>query len=356
MTLLERVRGLIAREGPLSVARYMEICLHDPEQGYYAVRPRLGETGDFITAPLVSQMFGEILGLWVAEVWTRLGSPARMRLVELGPGHGVMMSDALRAAKRAPDFLDACEVWLVESSAPLRQSQAATLEGLTSPRWAAGLADVPADAPVIVLANEFLDCLPIRQGVRTPSGWRERRVGLDTAGELAFTAAEPIPTPPRLADVPVGTIVEWSDALTRFGSTVGALMVEAGGAALFIDYGRDRPGPGDTLQALRDHRKESPLGSPGQADLTAHADFPAFLDAARATGAAVGPIRTQGELLSALGIRVRAAALIKSRPDRAATIERQLERLIAPNQMGDLFKAAVVHQPGLVAPGFEIVS
>lgn len=356
MTLLDKVRGLIAGEGPLSVARYMEICLHDPEQGYYAVRPRLGETGDFITAPLVSQMFGELLGLWAAETWARLGRPAPVRLVELGPGHGVMISDALRAAKRAPGFLEACELWLVETSAPLRQRQAVALAELRTPRWAARLEDVPADAPMIVLANEFLDCLPVRQGVRTPSGWRERRVGLSAEGGLTFTPAEPISPPPRVADVPLGTVVEWSDALRVLGTTVGRLMAEAGGAALFIDYGRDGPGPGDTLQALRGHRKESPLANPGHADLTAHVDFPGFLDAAGAAGAAVGPIRTQGDLLSALGIRVRAAALAKSRPDRAATIERQLERLVAPSQMGDLFKAAVIHQPGLVAPGFEIMS
>ncbi len=356
MTLLDRVRGLIAGEGPLSVARYMEICLHDPEQGYYAVRPRLGEGGDFITAPLVSQMFGEILGLWAAETWTRLGRPALVRLVELGPGHGVMMSDALRAAKRAPGFLEACEVWLVETSGPLRQLQAEALSGAAEPRWVAQIDDIPADAPMIVLANEFLDCLPIRQGVLSPSGWRERRVGLGVDGSLAFTLGEPIVPPTYLAGALPGAIVEWSDALTSFGSTIGALMADAGGAALFIDYGRSRPGTGDTLQALRDHRKESPLATPGQADLTAHADFPAFLDAARKAGAAIGPIRTQGDLLSALGIRLRADALASARPDRAATIERQLERLIAPRQMGELFKAAVVNQADLVAPGFETVS
>jgi SAM-dependent MidA family methyltransferase len=356
VTLLDKVRGLIAREGPLSVARYMEICLHDPQRGYYAVRPRLGETGDFITAPLVSQMFGELLGVWAAETWARLGRPARTRLVELGPGHGVMISDALQAAKHAPGFLEVCELWLVETSAPLRQRQAKTLAGLRTPRWAARLEDVPADAPMIVLANEFLDCLPIRQGVRTPSGWRERRIGLDAADGLTFTPGESIGLPPGLIDVPLGTIVEWSEALRLLGATVGALMARCGGAALFVDYGREAPGAGDTLQALRGHHKESPLANPGRADLTAHVDFPAFLDAARAAGATVGPIRTQGEFLSALGVRVRADALAKSRPDRAATIERQLERLISPSQMGDLFKAAVVHQPGLVAPGFEIMS
>jgi NADH dehydrogenase [ubiquinone] 1 alpha subcomplex assembly factor 7 len=354
VTLLDRLRRLITREGPLSVDRYMDICLHDPEHGYYATRPQLGEAGDFITAPLVSQMFGELLGLWAAEVWTRLGRPERVRLVELGPGHGVMMGDALRAAKRVPGFLDACEVWLVETSAPLRRRQAAALEGSNLPRWASRLGAVPADAPMILLANEFLDCLPIRQGVRSPSGWRERRVGLDAGGGLAFSAAEPIRPPSSLADVPVGTVAERSDALRELGSTIGALVVRAGGAALFIDYGRAAPGPGDTLQALRGHRKESPLACPGEADLTAHVDFPAFLDAARATGAEVGPIRTQGAFLRDLGIDIRAAALAAARPDRAGTIARQLQRLIGPDQMGELFKVAVVCQPSLAAPGFEV--
>jgi SAM-dependent MidA family methyltransferase len=334
----------------------MEICLHDDEEGYYATSPRLGEAGDFITAPLVSQMFGELLGLWAAEAWARLGRPDRVRLVELGPGLGVMMGDALRAARLVPGFLEACEVWLVETSAPLRERQASALEGTPSPRWTGSLADVPADFPLIVLANEFLDCLPIRQAVRTSAGWRERRVGLDSAGGLAFVPAEPVAPPPGLARLPVGTIVEWSDALNRLGHTVGGLMTAAGGAALFIDYGRDTPGPGDTLQALREHCKESPLANPGRADLTAHVDFPAFLSAAQASGAAVGPIRTQGAFLSDLGVRGRAAALAKARPDRAATIHRQLQRLIGAEQMGELFKAAVVHQPGLSAPGFETLS
>lgn len=353
MTLLDRVRALIAREGPLPIARYMEICLHDPELGYYAVHPRLGEAGDFITAPLVSQMFGELLGLWAAEVWSRLGRPGRLRFVELGPGHGTMISDALRAARRAPGFIEACEVWLVETSAPLRQRQAAALEGAIDPVWTDQLEDVPADAPVILLANEFLDCLPICQAVRAETGWRERRVGLDAGGRLVFAAGEPVAPPAGGAGAPLGTVAEWSDALISVGAAVGALIARAGGAALFVDYGRDRPGPGDTLQALRGHRKESPLAHPGRADLTAHVDFPAFLAAASAAGAAVGPIRTQAAFLSDLGVRVRAAALAASRPDRAETLERQLERLIGPDQMGELFKVAVVRQPGLVAPGFE---
>jgi SAM-dependent MidA family methyltransferase len=349
----EWIRQLIAREGPLPVDRYMEICLHHPEGGYYAVRPGLGEAGDFITAPLVSQMFGELLGVWAAETWARLGRPLRIRLVELGPGSGAMIGDALRAARRAPGFLEACDLWLVESSAPLREQQAAALHGVASPLWATRLEEVPADAPMIILANEFLDCLPIRQAILTPLGWRHRRIGLNAEGELSFVAAEAVATPPGCADAAVGAVGEWSDALASLGAAVGARMAGAGGAALFIDYGRDSPGPGDTLQALRQHRKESVLANPGAADLTAHVDFPAFLAAASTAGADVGPIRTQADFLGAIGVRVRAAALASSRPDRAATIGRQLERLIAPDQMGALFKAAVAHQPGLAAPGFE---
>jgi SAM-dependent MidA family methyltransferase len=353
VTLRERISGLISREGPLSVDRYMDLCLHDPQAGYYAAHPQLGEAGDFITAPLVSQMFGEILGLWATEVWARLGCPSPVRLVELGPGHGVMMSDVLRAARRVPGFLEACEVWLVETSLPLRRRQASVLEGLASPRWTESLDATPDDAPMIILGNEFLDCLPVRQGVRTSGGWRERRVGLDPAGGLTFVAGEAIVPPPEAADAAVGSIVEWSDSLAAFGGAVGARMAGAGGAALFIDYGCDAPGLGDTLQALRGHRKESPLANPGRADLTAHVDFPAFLRAAHAAGAAVGPIRTQGDFLGDLGVHVRGAALVRSRPERAATIERQLERLVAPGQMGTLFKVGVAHQPGLVVPGFE---
>jgi SAM-dependent MidA family methyltransferase len=332
----------------------MELCLHDPEGGYYAVRPSLGEAGDFITAPLASQMFGELLGVWAAETWSRLGCPQRVRLVELGPGSGVMMGDALRAGRRAPGFLEACEVWLVETSAPLRVRQASALERIASPRWALRLDDVPADAPAIILANEFLDCLPIRQAILTPSGWRHRRVGLDAGGGLMFVPAEVVAPPPGFADASVGAVAEWSPALAGVGSAVGARMAGSGGAALFIDYGRDSPGPGDTLQALRRHRKESPLANPGRADLTAHVDFPAFLAVAAAAGAEVGPIRTQADFLGALGLRIRAAALAHAHPDRAATIGRQLERLTAPDQMGVLFKVAVAHQPGFVAPGFEV--
>jgi SAM-dependent MidA family methyltransferase len=356
MSLRARLEAHIAAAGPMTAADYMDACLHDPDHGYYAVRPALGAGGDFVTAPLVSQMFGELLGLWAVELWRAMGSPAPVRLVEMGPGDGTLMADMTRAAARAaPAFPAAAEVWLVETSPPLRAVQAARLEAL-GPRWAASLDEVPAGAPLILVANELLDCLPARQFVRTAEGWAERRVGLDADGALAF-GLSPAPggfsPPPGLEDAALGALVEVSPAQERLGAAVGARIGRDGGAALFVDYGRDTPGPGDTLQALRRHRKEGPLDNPGEADLTVHADFPAVAAAARATGVEVTAIRGQGAFLQALGIRARAEALAAARPDKAELVARQLARLVDPDQMGTLFKAVAFHSPGLPAPGFE---
>jgi NADH dehydrogenase [ubiquinone] 1 alpha subcomplex assembly factor 7 len=183
MSLLDRLRAQIAQDGPISVAEYFTRCLHDPRDGYYATRPALGEGGDFLTAPGVSQMFGELIGLWLLETWNRMGRPAPVRLVEMGPGDGTLISDILRAARLLPGFLEAADLWLVEVSPPLRAVQAATLaDAPLTPRWADRLDAVPADAPLLLVANEVLDCLPARQFVRTDGGWAERMVGLDEAG------------------------------------------------------------------------------------------------------------------------------------------------------------------------------
>jgi SAM-dependent MidA family methyltransferase len=350
--LKDRLVALIARQGPISVADYMTACLHDPADGYYAARPALGEAGDFITAAHVSQMFGELIGLWAAEAWTRLGRPARVRLVELGPGDGTMIIDVLRAAKAAAGFLEACEVWLIETSGPLQALQAAALAKEAAPaRWAASLDDVPRDAPLIILANEFLDCMAVRQAVRVDGRWLERRVGVDEGGALAFVPGHACQSVAEVFEE--GAVLEWSEDLADFGRRTGDLVSRATGAALFVDYGRDAPGHGDTLQALRGHRKEGPLDNPGLADLTAHVDFPAFLEAARAAGAAAAPIRRQGDFLRALGIEARAEALALARPDRCDLIARQLARLTGADQMGDLFKVACIHSQGLAPPGFE---
>jgi SAM-dependent MidA family methyltransferase len=347
MSLVDRLTARIRRDGPLSLADYMTACLHDPADGYYATRPRLGESGDFITAPHVSQMFGELIGLWALEVWARMGRPKRVRLVEMGPGDGTLMADILRAARVAPEFQEARDVWLVETSAPLRAAQAVRLAA-TPVAWADQLEDIPRDAPAILVANEFLDCLPIRQAVATPGGWRERVIGLDRAGALTFAlGASP---GRRLEPAEPGTVCEWSEALEDMGRRAGDYLVSTGGVGLFIDYGRDGPELGDTLQALKSHAKVGPLDTPGAADLTAHVDFPAFLQAARDTGAETSAIATQGDFLGALGIGLRARALRAANPDRDAVIARQVERLVAPGQMGSLFKVAVISSPGLSAP------
>jgi len=380
MSLRDRLVGRIAAHGPLTVADYMDACLHDPRDGYYATRPALGEGGDFLTAPHTSQMFGELIGLWAAETWTRMGGPPRFALVELGPGDGTLMSDILRAGRAAPGFNEAAQVWLVETSDPLRALQAARLGD--RPRWADELGEVPRDAPVILAANEFLDCLPIRQAVSTPEGWRERRVGVDENGALRFEVGPPLPPllgwvgpegrggavcndgsfgghtgaphPDGFAVCPSpggeGGVVEFSPGLEAFGREVAGLLEEATGAALFIDYGRSAAGYGDTLQALRGHAKEGPLENPGSADLTAWVDFPAFLDAAAAPDS---PILSQGVFLRRLGIEMRAAALAAAHPEQAGKIMRQLERLIGVDQMGELFKVVALGSPGVPLAGFE---
>ena len=387
MSLLDRLTAQIAQDGPISVPEYITRCLHDPRDGYYATRPDLGAGGDFITAPLVSQMFGELIGLWAVETWTRMGRPSAFRLVEMGPGDGTLISDLLRAARLAPDFLAAADLWLVEVSPPLRALQGQRLTGAPlTPQWADRLEAVPQGAPMILVANEVLDCLPARQFVRTQTGWAERVIGLDEAGDLAFglraisrepfpldggragmgvtaavddshrhqaasSAVTPIPNPSPIQGE--GSVVESSPAQQALAAEIGHRVATDGGAALLIDYGRDAPGPGDTLQAIQGHRKVDPLEAPGQADLTVWADFPAVLEAAREAGAQTGPILSQAAFLAGLGIEARAAALAAARPERAEQIARQLDRLTGEAQMGGLFKAVCLSAPGLSPPLFE---
>lgn len=346
MSLKERLVAEIAETGPLTVAQYMTRCLHDPLEGYYATRPAIGPGGDFITAPQVSQMFGELIGLWLVETWRAMGAPSPVRLVEAGPGDGTLIGDILRAGKLAPDFLPACDLWLVEVSAPLRaQQEAALARAPLTPQWAASLDEVPGGAPILLVANELLDCLPARQFQQAGDRWVERMVGLGPDGELAFALAAP-------ADAD-GMVLEISTAQEAFGQALGQRIARDGGAALLIDYGRDEPGFGDTFQALSRHGKVDPLAEPGEADLTVHADFPAVLGAARSEGCATA-VTTQGQFLLRLGLVARAAALAKARPDRSDRLQRQLERLAAPDQMGQLFKAAAIwREEDPEPPGFR---
>jgi len=351
MSLRERLAAEIAAGGPMSVARYMTACLHDPDFGYYATRPALGADGDFITAPMVSQMFGELLGVWAFAAWELAGRPEPFRLVEIGPGDGTLMSDLLRAAAKGPGFLQAADLWLVETSPPLRARQQARLADAGGVRWAERLGEVPDGAPLILVANELLDCLPARQFVKTHAGWAEQMVGLDRQGRLAF-GLNPTPAAGLLPDASAGAVLEQSAAQAALGSELGARLARDGGVALLIDYGRAEPGFGGTLQAVMRHEKTDPLDRPGEADLTMHADFPAVMAAARAEGAAAA-ILTQGEFLARMGVGQRAEALIRARPDKSAQIGRQLNRLVAGDEMGELFKVCCLSARDRAAPAFE---
>ena len=302
-------------------------------------------------------MFGELIGLWLVETWSRMGAPARFQLIEVGPGDGTLMADVLRAARVVPAFIAACDLTLVEPSGPLRAVQKARLAGVpVTPLWTDSLSAIDGDGPALLVANEVLDCLPARQFERTPEGWAERMVGLDAEGELAFRLGPVGPgfLPPD-HDVQPGQVVEQSQAQRAFAGTVADLLNYRTGAALLIDYGRDAPGPGDTLQALSRHEKVDPLATPGQADLTQWADFPAVLAAARAGGVSTAPLLSQAEFLTRLGLHVRADRLKASQPGAAALIDRQVQRLTAPDQMGTLFKVAALYAPDtLTLPAFEI--
>ncbi len=346
MSLRDRLAAQIIQTGPLTVAQYMTACLHDPDFGYYATRPALGEDGDFITAPLISQMFGELIGVWAISAWQAMGAPGVFRLVEMGPGDGTLMSDLLRAGKLSPRFLAAADVWLVETSGPLIAQQREMLGDTV--RWTATLEGVPDGAPILLIANELLDCLPVRQFVRTLTGWAEQVVGLDKDGALGFGL---VPASGELPDARDGAVLERSGPQEALGAAVGERLVRDGGAALLIDYGRSEPGFGDTLQALRRHERVDPLACPGEADLTVHADFPAVMAAAQAGGAR-SAILPQAAFLARLGIGERAEALVRARPDKSALIGRQLNRLVGGDQMGQLFKACCLHSPDWTPPAF----
>ncbi len=352
----DEIKALISHEGPISLERYMALALADPTHGYYMNRDPFGAEGDFTTAPEISQMFGELIGLWAAEVWTAMGRPHPVRLIEFGPGRGTLMSDALRAARVAPDFRAALDVWLIETSPALASIQHDTLLSAGAPVCWAGQLDEAPDGPAIMIANEFLDALPIRQYVRGARDWRERMVGVDSDGNLVFgLAAEP----ERFitAQAQEGDVLEVGAIAHRLMFEIGGRLARQGGAALFVDYGHTATGYGDTLQALRAHRMVDPLTDAGDCDITAHVDFAAMARSARAAGAAVhGPI-DQGDFLRGLGIEQRAQALM-SRADaaQAASVEAARTRLVGkgPDEMGALFKAMVVANRQLpVPPGFQ---
>ncbi|MDR3421090.1 MAG: SAM-dependent methyltransferase [Xanthobacteraceae bacterium] len=352
------IRRLIGIAGPMPIADYMRLCLTHPQYGYYLTQDSIGAAGDFITAPEISQMFGELIGLWIAAVWQEMGAPENVRVVELGPGRGTMMIDALRAAKVAKDFYAAIVLHLVEISPKLRQLQQVRFESHDVPIfWHASLAEVPA-GPLIVVANEFIDALPIHQAIKQADGWHERLIDIGPDGNLAFcTAADALPhfdaTLPRdLRQSPEGSIYEWRADTVAFEI---ARCVRSDGAALIIDYGHARAGLGETLQAVAGHTFADPLLAPGEADLTAHVDFAALALSADIIGArSHGPV-SQRDFLTRLGIDKRAAALKASAPERTAEIDSALYRLTGsgPEQMGELFKVLAIADPKFgPLPGF----
>jgi NADH dehydrogenase [ubiquinone] 1 alpha subcomplex assembly factor 7 len=344
------IRARIAAEGPLRLDACMALCLGHPTLGYYATRDPLGAAGDFTTAPEISQMFGELLGAWAAQVWHDRGRPSRFVLAELGPGRGTLMRDGLRAAGAMPGFRAAAELWLVETSPALRARQAETLG--TAPRWTDRVEALP-DGPLILFANEFFDALPIRQAQRADAFWRERIVASD-GDELTLAWAAPRPDPgleARFPLVPDGTIVEVNPAGEAIAAWLGARIARDGGAALVIDYGA-WDGTGDTLQALRAHAPAAPLARPGEADLTAHVRFRALAEAAR-PAAAHGPV-PQGVFLETLGITARARTLARGRSDaELEAVAAAHRRLTHPDEMGNLFQVlALSESAAQPPPGF----
>lgn len=335
--LATRFRRLIERHGPIPVARYMG----ESNARYYTSRDPLGAGGDFTTAPEISQMFGEMVGLWCADLWLRAGKP-NVAYAELGPGRGTLARDALRVMAKqglTPP------VHFVEGSAALRQAQSGAV---AAAQFHDTLDTLPDNQPLLLVANEFLDALPIRQLVMTEQGWRERMVALDADGERFIFAAGPSPmddaVPADQRQQPVGTVIETCPGAAAIIAALSARLAAQGGAALFIDYGFCQPQTGETLQALRAHEKVGVFSAPGEMDLTAHVDFGTLAQIARDAGVVVD-LATQGQWLSAMGIGMRAQSLCNAAPARAPEIAEAHNRLVDADQMGDLFKVMALRAP-----------
>lgn len=332
MTPLQKIiDGIIATEGPLSIDRYMGLCLGHPVHGYYMTRDPFGERGDFMTAPEISQMFGELLGVWCATAWAVMGKPRTFNLVELGPGRGTLMADILRASRAMAGFREAAEIHLVETSPTLRKVQAEKI-GLAV-TWHDSLASLP-EAPLVLVANEFFDAIPIRQFEKRDRQWFERCVGAEGFGLMpaALDATQGMN----------GDVIEFAPKRQAIAQDIGARLAEQKGVALIIDYGHLQTAPGDTLQAVRAHEYVDITDRPGESDITSHVDFEALGKAMVQAGALVPPAITQRSFLQAMGIEARAAILsAKADPDVAEIMVRAVARLVAEETMGNLFKVMV---------------
>jgi NADH dehydrogenase [ubiquinone] 1 alpha subcomplex assembly factor 7 len=351
MTLKDRIAALISQTGPISVAHFMALALHDPEGGYYAAQPGVGS--DFLTAPEISQVFGECIGIWARLEWRALGAPDRWTLIEIGPGTGALQTDIARALSRDAPARAGLNRVLVETSPPLRARQAERLSAADLSFTHAELLDAVAPGPSLIIANELLDCLPIRQFVKSPQGWRERLIGLGGGG-LAFGLSAPLPhdalIPASLRGAPEGAVAEIAPGLEALVAALAARLLAYPGRALLIDYGAPAPTGGDTLQAVRAHEKVDPLEAPGVADLTAHVDFAAVTQLAVQEGLGVaGPI-PQAAFLHALGAPERFAQLANLPGADAPALARAHHRLTASDQMGELFQVLCLSTPALSPP------
>ena len=353
-----RVAATIEAAGPISLADYMATCLFDPQDGYYTAREPFGVAGDFTTAPEISQMFGEIVGVFLVAAWRGLGSPSPATLVEIGPGRGTLMKDMLRTVARlAPDLAAAADIALIETSPRLTEIQKATLTNAgASPEWHTSIGTLPAQ-PLLIVGNELFDAIPIRQYVKTATGWRERLVGLDDAGQLIFVAGPGAPDPSLL---PPDAFAAREDAIVEIAPARGALMdaiavriAAHGGVGLFIDYGHAEPGVGDTLQAVRGHAPDDVFAHPGEADLTSHVDFSALAGEAGRHGLDTA-LLTQGDFLLRMGLLERAGRLGEHADESGRNaIRAAIERLADPSQMGTLFKVLCIAPAGRLPYPFD---
>lgn len=355
-TLGQRIAKLIEAQGPISVAQFMSLCQFDPQGGSYTARTTIGR--DFITAPEISQTFGEMLGLWVAQSWHDQGRADNPRLVELGPGRGTLMADMLRTlAAAAPEFLLSAEVVLVEASPILKKVQQDKLA--TAPAdvtWVERFDETLGDRPLFLIANEFFDCLPTRQFVKTERGWCERMVVVKDDALSFALAPDPAPiAPPDSDSAPIGGVYETAPAATALTEEIARIIAAQGGGALFIDYGYDAPGFGETLQAIADGKYAELLAAPGEADISAHVDFSALKQAGEAAGVAVYGPTSQCNFLADLGIGPRGERLIIANPQESRAIAKAIDRLVNPEDMGALFKALALGPiSASQLPGFTV--
>ena len=345
-TLKDRLTAMIRASGPISVATYMDLCLHDRRHGYYATRPGLGE--DFITAPETSQIFGELIGLWAAHEWREMGAPERLSLIEIGPGRGTLMDDALRATRGVTSFHDSIDLHFIEPSPVLQTGLAERFDSVDA-GFISELSEIPVDRPFVLIANEWLDCLPVQQLVRVGEAWHERVIGLGNADQLTF-GLNPDPFPPEISPDQMADAIEIQPGLKTLTETLRSLFDQTYGRALFIDYGTAQSIPDDTLRSYQTGQQIDPLAAPGDSDLTCDVDFARLQRLARGQGLRVdGPV-SQSQFLLSLGAEARLNQLASQHPEQADALYVGVRKLVDPAEMGTSFQVLAIGHPDLPSP------